>query len=1637
MTSVEEQLEEARLSLLDMSLRNKLLSFKEYKRSTARIVDEVPGQVFEELVLKENEMSFIPKEEHPSNQQLDGIDKDQAVDVLDDGTHVCRLCENQESQAEFVSPEGFLDHLESDHGRRTALGDEDRHTVEEIDDLWELPTLGNVTEERHTDRDIQTPHSESDLQKRLYNISNRAEALIEDAGYNALHLALGFLEWTEADAQAEPNRAPLILVPVVLNRDGAQSAFKARWNQEEVSGNLSLELKLSEQGFDLPEFTQPSEPSDIRQYLETVGETVADIDQWEVVPDIHLGFFDFTKFIMYQDLNPDAWAEGQTPADHPLIRALLDPEETTTEPAPFDPEQIDEALSPQDVHHVKDADPSQIAAIEDVKRGRNLVIEGPPGTGKSQTIVNMIAEQVADDKSVLFVSEKLAALDVVKTRLDNVGIGDFCLELHSDKASKSDFLDELERIAKIDTYDPDIPRETFDKLTQKQRELDAYARALRTPIGDLDRTPYALYGDREEAGKHFREDNREIPRVDIEAPEEITPSQNQTALSALQELSSRLETVYPVTEHPWYGCRPGAVLPNDRRRIEGHLEETIDAIRDLLEVIEQLEQECAVQPAETFESTANAIDAARVLRESEPVDADVIENTAWNTVPKAAEELIELLERYHELQNDVGARTEPSHISRDIPTLLTEYRTLNDSVTRFVRPRWYKVKNEVSILYSDNPPETPEAIFSDLEGLIELNEAEAKLEESSGQGRQLFGSLWHGTNSDVDKLRQFSRWVVDFREHLLDDVYSDESVEMVTRGVSEEVLSELIATAEETHTDAKEKLTEYVRMVGLDAEKLFVDDIDEESLITIQTHFEGQLAAIDRLERWSRFDETRADVQDTPAAPLIELVEEDALSAADVRPCYQANLADALLSVAFQQRQALAKFDGDVHESRIETFKELDEKSLKIHRKRVFANLVEQTPQLMEGSSKSSPAGTLFHEFGKERRHKPIRVLLREAGGLIQQMKPCFMMSPLSVAKYLEPDGIDFDVVIFDEASQVKPEDALGTILRGQQVVMLGDTKQLPPTSFFDQVVEQRDSDDEWGFHVQDVESILDLCRSSFPSKRLKWHYRSRHESLIAVSNQEFYDNELLIYPSPIQDSEELGLRLEHLPDTVYDRGGSSVNRKEAKAVAEAAVVHYRTHPEKSLGVGTFSQAQQEAIREEIELLRKENAEVDEYFAQGREEPFFVKNLERIQGDERDVIFISVGYGYDSDGKFSHNFGPLNNRGGWRRLNVLVTRARERCVVYANFTADALDASSINNRGLRSLKVFMEYAETRNLDSLTEAGSDPDSPFERSVIEFLEAKGFEVHPQVGCAGFRIDLAIPDPEHPGRYVLGIECDGAAYHSSQVARARDRQRQTVLEDRGWEIHRVWSTDWYREKDRTKERLLETVKDAIERNTKPPAPAAAEDPSIEEAEISDDREGEHVGENPSIEELQSDGAGLKLTDIGVEYQPPTEIPFSRLGDYDVRSTKQAVEHIVNQEGPVHRDLVARRVVDNSDVSRRGSKVKDTIDTAIRRADVEKRGELLYPVDFTGHSVRRREGLSAEIEWIPDGEIATAILEILEKQYETPREDLIKQAGKVLGFSRTGTRIADRIGNVIDRMLEEERLEEAGNRLAIPSTD
>ena len=449
-------------------------------------------------------------------------------------------------------------------------------------------------------------------------------------------------------------------------------------------------------------------------------------------------------------------------------------------------------------------------------------------------------------------------------------------------------------------------------------------------------------------------------------------------------------------------------------------------------------------------------------------------------------------------------------------------------------------------------------------------------------------------------------------------------------------------------------------------------------------------------------------------------------------------------------------------------------------------------------------------------------------GNAIQTLKPVFMMSPLSVAKFLPPDSVDFDLVIFDEASQVKPIDAFGAIIRGGQTVIVGDSQQLPPTDFFDKLIKD-DNENTEEDKIDNRGSILDLfCAQDAPVRMLRWHYRSRHESLITVSNVEFYDNRLQLFPSPDAEREEVGLAYHHLPDTIYGRGGSRSNPKEAKIVAEKVMEHARSRPDFTLGVATFSTAQMQAVQDQLELLRREDPSCEQTFFNAHlEEPFFVKNLENVQGDERDVIFISIGYGRNAKRELEMKFGPLNQDGGEKRLNVLITRARRRCEVFTNLTADDIDLSKTNARGVVVLKHYLKYAETGKFDIPELTGKPPDSPFEEEVANVLRSRcGYEIDHQIGTAGYFIDLAVKDPKRPGRYLLGIECDGATYHSAQSARDRDRLRQQVLEGLGWRIHRIWSTNWFINPDRELRKAAEAIEAAKVHIAFPPVSAPEND-------------------------------------------------------------------------------------------------------------------------------------------------------------------------------------------------------------------
>jgi hypothetical protein len=645
-------------------------------------------------------------------------------------------------------------------------------------------------------------------------------------------------------------------------------------------------------------------------------------------------------------------------------------------------------------------------------------------------------------------------------------------------------------------------------------------------------------------------------------------------------------------------------------------------------------------------------------------------------------------------------------------------------------------------------------------------------------------------------------------------------------------------------------------------------------------------------------------------------------------------------------------------------------------------------PQDILIQANDSEAAILMKEAAKKRRLMPIRALLQKIPNLLVKLKPCLLMSPISVSQFLSPETAKFDLILFDEASQIVPEDAIGSIYRGKTIVVAGDNKQLPPTSFFQKsLIDDLDWDQisEEDFEVFD--SILDECLGiGLPVKTLRWHYRSKHEDLIAFSNHQFYDDTLITFPAAKARHDSLGVKMVYVPNGLYDRGGKRDNPNEAEKIANLVFEHFTKYPKKTLGIVTFSIAQMEAIEEAIDRQLKEQPEFDMFFKEDRLEGFFVKNLENVQGDERDVIFFSVGYGYDQNGQMAMNFGPLNKPGGERRLNVAVTRAREKVVIVTSIKAADIDPAAkaqgvqtcvtILNMLKKDLTFLIRPIRKRELLSRHWIGHC----FRNSKTRLRSCSS------VGCSGYKIDIGVIDPVNPGCYLLGVECDGTTYKSSNSARDRDRLREQVLKGLGWRIHRVWSPSWVARRDSEVKRLKEALEQAqklqLDKEVLKPA-VDAKDDGLVEAEV---RKVKFAG----IEKI---GVPYKIYPLKAAFNPYIKVPTEKA----THTSKQKNEfhypenreiqtrllgELVEKEGPIHFDYAVERLADAWGIKRVTPKVNHAVQEALnnllRDQKVTIKGSFLWPPTLKDVQIR------IPVEGIP--ETKRKLEHIPPKKWKTP---------------------------------------------------
>ncbi len=1839
---IDEKLDRARTELLDLSARNRLLNMPRSSKGAKAIevVDERSTEVFRLLVAETRPFTFLAGKAAPAGEQADS---DAPVDEVDE-------------IADLAQPE---DDVADDRGVFS----------------------------RHADTRLQTRLRPKGLQKRLLELYFDARTLEEEQGVNILYLTLGALKWIDPNNAANVRFAPLVLVPAQLERGNAGEKFKLRMRQEDYASNLSLEAFLDRvHGIRLPAF-EVGDAFDPAAYFAEVAEAVSAKPGWEVQPDvIVLGFFSFAKFLMYRDLDPQTWPQGGRITDRVLVRGLLSDGFSGADGMIPEDANIDPFIPPAEMLHIVDSDSSQALAVHEVRRGRDVVIQGPPGTGKSQTIANIVASAVADGKTVLFVAEKMAALEVVKRRLDATGVGDACLELHSNKANKKALLEELRRTWELGAPKHRDPGSLHARLTAARDQLNDHARRMHQPHAASGLTPFQVVGQL----SRLRLDG-EKPN-DIALPGAPTWSADDFAErhGVVGELAERIDVIGRPAEHAWRGVGLSSVLPTDAERLETRVTSLVDRLAAFRSAQAALASSLELPAPQSFGELPPLLSLAARVAGSPDIDDIAMADPTWESGVDGIERLIATGQRHSYLtQQLAGAVAEtgwdtdltealaalaalPSAFApddfrrmealaallprlqaeaqalarvtgRDAPTTLEGIRRLaaiaervanapeadaeafadevwssgverasdvvdavaacerassttagritgaawdldlsgaratlashGEGFFRFLSGEWRRANALVRSVLT-NPGTRLAETLELLDALAAGQAAKRSIEQEDAFSRSAFGSEWRGVRSASSPLLGVVEWMRSLRglgaEPRLIAASRPDRSEVGTRGKRTADLAEqarepierlwsalgeaqalafgdalapgrsdllalltFVARIRSADATAAEAFIEVT--ADLDVRRRRLADLDEhqrkasmlrdqhdlgvatfggswhgtssdwrvlraaadwilangdirllcsrivarrepaqaaEGIRIEAVALEAELQAIaeqlrldmaasfgsdafsgmplesvvahldrwrtsgEKLFQWTAYRDRAERASALGCEDVVRRLADGRLTTEGAVPAFEMAYYEAVYADQIRIDPDLGTFDGTLHGRLAREFADMDRQRISTASFEVVRAHHQKVPARDGGSV--GPLGVLRAEIARKRGHMPIRKLMEKAAPAIQALKPVFMMSPLSVAQFLSPGVFDFDLLVMDEASQIQPVDALGAVARAKQVVVVGDPKQLPPTAFFSKMTGGADEqDDDAGTRVADIESILGLFTArGLPMRMLRWHYRSKHQSLIAVSNRQFYENKLFIVPSPYTAEAGMGLRFHRVPQGVFDAGGTRTNQVEARIVAQAIVAHAREHPELSLGVAAFSAAQRRAIMDQLELLRRGlPPEVEAFFQSHPAEPFFVKNLENVQGDERDVIFISVGYGPPvPGGKVPMRFGPLGTDGGERRLNVLISRAKQRCEVFASMSDEDIDPDfAATRKGVLAFKLFLHFARTGRMTMAESTGRDHDSVFEEQVAKALQARGYQVHRQVGLAGFFIDLAVSDADRPGRYLLGIECDGASYHDARSARDRDRLRQSVLESHGWTIHRIWSTDWFQ---RPKEQI-DLVVARIE---------AAKAEHDAEAQGASARRRSHV----EIVTVEREG----FTEVGLAEAeaPPATAAYEEalverprhlvceLHDAPRGALSALAEEVVGIEGPVHVCEVVNRIRDAWGLKRAGARIQDAVEKAIevsvREGRLAEDGDFLTVPGRTPRVRDRSDVRSPSLrkpDSLPPAELEVAILSVVRENYGATDDQVVQAAARAVGFKATSGQLRELLAEVIADAVAAERLTRRNGMLVV----
>lgn len=1496
-----------------------------------------------------------------------------------------------------------------------------------------------------TQKRLRAYLNENELQHSIVSLYRSSRLAIEENGANTLYVALGLLRWYETEQSERARYAPILLIPVEIIKKSAQKGFVVRGREEEPMMNITL-LEMLRQDFGiniggLENLPKDEYGVDVKAVFNIVRQAVMSKTGWDVEEQCFLSTFSFSKFILWNDIHNNANDLLKNKVVASLVSGKLE-----WQPKESIEIDLDKDLHPSSIALPISTDSSQLNAIVTASDDESFVLHGPPGTGKSQTITNIIANALYQGKKVLFVSAKKAALDVVHSRLVSIGLAPFCLELHSNKSKKSDVLGQLKRSTEVTKkHSPRNFTAEAERLYVLRNELNEYVKALHRKH----HFGLSLY----EIFTAYSSIERDIEKLLFSASE--IKDLTEQKLVRWYDLAEDIQAVGGIISHPFNHPLSAIKTMQYSQQLKQDAYRLLTAYRELLlefhETIEKVKVALNIESELTTKQQIEALkNISSMLLQLPNIPAQLF---AIDHAEESLSKTIEIAEhgiKRDEIRTSLLKTFNPEILSINAQLLLTEWNTAD---SKWFLPKFLKqnsIAKSIKRLSLGGKIEKT-SILPILQKVIAYKKEQEVIDKASHLAQYL-KFLWNNgecdwnnlmvicnainhINREIFKLNEpgiAARW----RTNLAQQFYEGSKMYIDSNAT-------LLRKCTQLTSDLTAKENELRQLLSINLE--IFEKKDQAWYNVILPHIDVWLTNLDRLKDWIQWNHIKEKSILEGLKSLTQAYEKDLFESHAVVTEFKRGLYRSCGDYIIDNEPNLSSFNGKLFHDKINRFKELNKQFEKLTKEELYARLASKIPDFTREAAQTSEPGILQKELKRVKGGMPIRKLFDSIPNLLPRLAPCMLMSPISVAQYFDTASEKFDLLVFDEASQLPTCEAVGAIARAKNVVVVGDPKQMPPTSFF-----STNNIDEDNIEKEDLESILDDCLAlSMPSKHLLWHYRSKHESLIAFSNAKYYDNKLLTFPS----TDDIISRVSFIKvDGYYDKGKTRQNSFEAKAIVDE-IVKRLSDPQlgkRSIGVVTFSVVQQILIEDMLNEVFKFKPELEK-LAFESDEPLFIKNLENVQGDERDVILFSICYGPDKEGKVSLNFGPINRDGGWRRLNVAVSRARYEMKVYSTLTSDQIDLTRTASVGVAGLKSFLAFAEKgkQALPNRTVYKSEKDSAFESMLAQQIKLKGYDVHVDIGCSSYKIDIGIVHPKNTHQYILGILCDGANYYNASTCRDREIVQPQVLESLGWNIHKVWSTDWWENPDKLIAEIVDSIEKAENRKDEATLPQI-EDFHHAAPEVKQEANGAEPGNaiNQLYTAMQNDNIlnnSQKLNENLYQVSKLSPINTTSSDDFLMPFNKTRVisqiKEVLQSEAPISRNLLMKRVLSAWGISRSGARINNHFENLLSEMNVKKTqyGENMYLWKEDQHPstyfIYRRAIADLEkrdADDLPPEEIANGVKEILKHQISLNHEDLIRETAKLFGFARIGGNVERAICGGIDLVLKDGLAKNQNGRVA-----